>query len=154
MNIFQDLKQKLEKGFEQAGNKSQRMFEMSKLGLKAKSKKEKLDELLQELGSVVYQSWKTNGEMKETEEITRSLNAVHELSKEIEAMELELNQLKNSNITTKTSAETVRIVANDSDSKQEALHHSVPKQIYLCPNCAYQVTKNISKCPHCNQQYY
>jgi hypothetical protein len=167
MNIFQDLKNKLEKGFEQAGNKSQRVFEMSRLSLKMKNKREELEELQQRLGDLIYKQWLQTQTLTETDEITAALKAVQQLDQEIAGQEGELTRLKSSNITTRTSAETVKIPITTGEEEVAPVAtntvppvstvpptNTVPEAIYLCPFCAQQVEKQISRCPHCEQGFY
>lgn len=157
MNFFQDLKSKLGKGFEQAGNKSQRVFEVSRLSLKVKGKKEDLDELIERLGWIVYETWEETKEWKETDEIKKTLREVFELDQEIKSLEDELDRLKNSNITTRAKAETVEIpVTPVDDTPMSSVERKRPtsKQIYLCANCAYQVAANANKCTYCDHFFY
>ena len=155
MNFFQDLKQKLGKGFEQAGNQSQRVLEMSKLSYKLKKKREDLDDLVERLGWVVYEEWEENQKLTETEKVKESLKAVYELDQEIKKLEEELNRLKNSNITERSSAETVELpvtASDESTSDQEAKKGEKDlEEIYLCENCAYQVLAPSYACQHCGK---
>lgn len=152
MNFFQDLKDKLGKGFEQAGNKSQRVFEVSRLTLKVKSKQEDLDDLVERLGWIVYETWEENKEWKETEEIKKALKAVYELDQEIKSLQKELDRLKNSNITQRIKAETVELPVATVDENEEV--KKLSNSIYLCSYCAYQVTESSQKCGNCNRQFY
>lgn len=157
MNFFQDLKHKLGKGFEQAGNKSQRVYQVSRLSLRVKSKRESMDELIEQLGWTVYETWEEKKEWKETEKIKESLQAVYELDQEIKSLEEELNRLKNSNITERSKAETVKLPitpVDDAPSLHEGEVGKQSNQIYLCSTCAHQVMAPSFACGHCNQKTY
>lgn len=171
MNIFQDLKQKLEKGFVQAGSRSQRMIEVSRLSLRIKEKKKDLDKLVEQFGWTIYEAWDdSKQEISITDSIRASYNAVQNLDQEIKQLEEELNQLKSYNIETRANAETVKISSSSDSSPQTPMSaagavagagigasagtKTAPQVIYLCSFCAHQVDKNASQCPHCQQQYY
>lgn len=158
MNIFQDLKQKLEKGFVQAGSKSQRMIEVSRLSLKIKEKKKDLDKLVEQLGWAVYKAWDASKqELQITDPIRASFDAVQKLDQEIKQLEEELNQLKSFNIETRVNAETVKISSSSIDSSPQmpiAGAKTPPQVIYICSTCAHQMEKNASHCPRCNQMNY
>ena len=152
MNFFQDLKHKLGKGFEQAGNKSQRVYQLSRLSLKLKSKREMMDELVEQLGWTVYEAWEENKEWKETEKIKESVQAVYEIDQEIKSLEEELDRLKNSNITERSKAETVELPItpiDDPPSSRVGVVETPSNRIYHCPTCAHQVMAPSFECRHC-----
>lgn len=152
MNFFQDLKQKLGKGFEQAGNQSQRVFELSKLSYKLRKKREDLDELVENLGWTVYEEWEEKKQLTETEKIKKSLNEVYELDQEIRKLEEELDRLKNSNITERKKAETVELpVVDETTADVAEKTGNELEQIYLCATCAYQVVPPNYECENCNK---
>ncbi|MBA4492919.1 hypothetical protein ACFO25_08480 [Paenactinomyces guangxiensis] len=172
MNFFQDLKQKLEKGVETAGQKSQRMLEMSRLTLKIKGKKEDIERMANKLGWEVYNAWEPKGKLEETDQIQESLKAIHDLNEQLKSLQKELDELRNANITTRAMAEKVNISPPGPEGPPAALRQAdVPSNqtshpewiktvtpvtpvVYICPFCAHQVARDASNCTHCQQRFY
>lgn len=181
MNFFQDLKQKIEKGVETAGQKSQRMIAMSSLNLKIKGKKEDIDRLMKKLGWDVYRAWEPNKILEISDQVQDTLKAVHDLNVQLKELEKELEELKSLNITNKDTAERVTIPPVPEETvptypppsmPDSNGSHSEPKQsnksratpapvvppptavVYICPFCAHQVECDISSCSHCHRRYY
>ncbi|SEM71609.1 hypothetical protein [Lihuaxuella thermophila] len=172
MNFFQDLKQKLEKGMETAGQKSQRMLEISRLSLKIKGKKDDIERMIQKLGREVYEAWEPAKKLEMTDQIEATLTAIHDLNEQLKSLQKELEDLKNSDITVHDTAEKVSIPPSvqeeePSSGKVEVL---LPDQesprtrvktvqpgaavLYICPFCAHQVKNDASSCSHCGQRFY
>jgi hypothetical protein len=149
VNIFQDIKNKLEKSFEQAGHQSQRVVEMGRLNLRIKSKKDELAELVDQLGWAVFESWEPNEEFKLNPDIERALHDAYRTEKQLQKLEEEREKLKNSNIHTKVTAETVKLsLAGIETSGQQQF--STPT-IYICSYCAHQMPSDEMRCPHCHK---
>ncbi len=172
MNFFQDLKLKLEKGMETAGQKSQRMLEMSRLSLKIKGKKDDIERMIQRLGWEVYEAWERDKNLEKTDQIQGTLKAIDDLNEQLRSLQKELEDLKNSDITIRDTAEKVSIpslskeeepvskevavLLPDQDSQPEPVKKVPPRVavLYICPFCAHQVSRDASGCSHCGQQFY
>lgn len=151
MNIFQDIKNKLEKSFEQAGHQSQRMVEMGRLNLRIKSKKDELAELVDQLGWAVFESWEPNEEFRLNAEIERALHDAYRTEKQLQKLEEEREKLKNSNIHTKVTAETVKLslAGIEVNHRQQSSNQTT----YICSYCAHELSSEDVKCPHCRQSW-
>lgn len=149
MNIFQDIKNKLEKSFEQAGHQSQRVVEMGRLNLRIKSKKDELAELVDQLGWAVFESWEPNGEFQLNADIERALHDAYRTEKQLQKLEEEREKLKNSNIHTKVTAETVKLSLSGIDTSDQPPLST--QTIYICSYCASQMPIDEIKCPHCQK---
>lgn len=154
MNIFQDIKSKLEKGFEQAGHQSQRVLDVSRLNMKIKSKKDELAEGVDKLGWVVFESWDPNEMFTLTDEVKKALKYAHETEQQLVKLEGELDQLKNSNIKTRVTAETVKLpLAHLDEQPQKQTRKVIAKVVYLCAYCVTEVSSDVEACPHCNESW-
>jgi hypothetical protein len=176
LNFFQDLKQKLESSLETAGQKSQRMLEMSRLTIKIKGKKEDVERMAQKLGMEVYKSWEPEQILEVTDHIQETLRAMHDLTEQLKALEKELEELKNSNITARETAEKVSIFVEDTPVLNQTIAKTKQDQpvvqskemisltqtkmplvasvIYICPFCAHQVAQEASSCSNCRRAFY
>jgi hypothetical protein len=172
LNFFQDLKLKLEKGMETAGQKSQRMLEMSRLSLKIKGKKDDIERMIQKLGWEVYKAWEPNKNLELTDQIQKTLTTIQDLNEQLRFLQKELEDLKNSDIIVPDTAEKVSIsplsqeeaqvsgrvnvLLPDKGSRQEPVKTVQPKVaiLYICPFCAHQVKSDASACSHCGQRFY
>lgn len=172
MNFFQDLKLKLEKGMETAGQKSQRMLEMSRLSLKIKGKKDDIERMMQNLGREVYKVWEPKKNLEMTDQIQKMLTTIHDLNDQLRALQKELEDLKNSDITFRDTAEKVSIpplsqeeapvsgraavLLPEQGSRLEPVKTVQPQVaiVYICPFCAHQVKSDASACSHCGQRFY
>lgn len=153
MNIFQDIKNKLEKSFEQAGHQSQRVVEMGRLNLRIKNKKEELSDLVEQLGWAVFENWEPNKEFRLTPNIERALQKAYEAEKEFKQLEEEREQLKNSNIHTKVTAETVHLSSAGMENSDQYQPVREQTSIYICSYCAHEITEEASQCTHCQQSW-
>jgi rubrerythrin len=154
LNFFQDLKEKLEKSVETAGQKSQKMLEMSRLTLRIKGKKEDIEHEVSKLGWQVYRHWEEHGNLELTDSIVLSLESIRDQQKRLEALTKELEELKKKEIVSRKEAERVPLdLASDEaeGGKPEALVSSV---IYICPFCARQIAPDDQSCPHCQKRFY
>jgi hypothetical protein len=180
LNFFQDLKQKLEKSMETAGQKSQQMLEMSRLAIRIKGKKEDIERSVSTLGWEVFHNWNRQGGLEMTDEILKLLEAVRDQQNQLALLERELAELKSSLITLRETAEKVDLgtekeEAPNPDSKPaepvraepvvKAMSSSprkpghVPRPsvaavVYICPFCARQVPAESSGCPHCRRRFF
>lgn len=149
MNIFQDIKNKLEKSFEQAGHQSQRVVEMGRLNLRIKNKKDELAELVDQLGWAVFESWEPNEEFQLNADIERALHDAYRTEKQLQKLEEERDKLKNSNIHTKVTAETVQLSLTSIENSGQ--QQRTPETIYICSYCAHQMSSEETQCPHCHK---
>lgn len=168
MKLFFDLKQKLEKGVETAGQTSQKMLEISRLTLRIRGKKEDIDRLVEQLGRKMVETWKPDQKWEMTESIEQTLQQIYDINKEIEELQAELEKIKNNLITHKEEAETVNLQKEENhfiegqtkkevelDKTGEPLEATaIPTIVYLCPFCAHQVEPNASQCTHCQKPFY
>jgi rubrerythrin len=153
LNFFQDLKEKLEKSVETAGQKSQKMLEMSRLTLRIKGKKEDIEHEVSKLGWQVYRHWEEHGNLELTDSIVLSLESIRDQQKRLEALTKELEELKKKEIVSRKEAERVPLdLASDEaeGGRWEALVSSV---IYICPYCARQIAHDDQSCPHCQKRF-
>ncbi|MFC7441327.1 hypothetical protein [Laceyella putida] len=172
MSFLQDLKQKLEKGVETAGQKSQRMLEISRLTLRIKGKKDDIERLITKLGREVYQTWEKEQKLAETEEVGQLLKAVQDQYGQLNALQQELEVLKQSDQVPLQVEEITPTLVEQANAEQggvEALPQpeearEMPDSIntggtqvavlYLCPFCAHQVESEASSCSHCHKRFY
>ncbi|SHE69773.1 hypothetical protein SAMN05444392_102418 [Seinonella peptonophila] len=158
MNIFHDIKNKFQKGFEQAGHQSQRVMNVGRLNLSIKNKKEELSELIHQVGWAFYESWQPDEEWKMTDSVKQALQNVHEVEKQLEELEAELEQLKSSNIKSRPTAETVQLpIATIDEPQINKMNESIKSRsniVFLCPFCAKEVGADIFRCPHCATVYH
>jgi predicted RNase H-like nuclease (RuvC/YqgF family) len=172
MSFLQELKQKLEKGVETAGQMSQQMLEISRLTLRIKGKKDDIDRLIANLGREVYQTWEQNQDLTESEAINQLLKTVRDQYEQLHALQQELEVLKRSDQQADHAEEvTPTLVDGRSDdlATVEALpqaeeHQDAPASIdmggtrvavlYLCPFCAHQVESEATSCSHCHKRFY
>lgn len=94
MSFLEDIKKTINRGVNQANQNTQRVIESSKLSFKVKGKREELEKIYQQLGKAAYQSWDSNKEWIQTEEITRILQQISQLDTEIISSEQEIAKLK------------------------------------------------------------
>ncbi|MGA8941816.1 MAG: hypothetical protein WB502_03745 [Thermoactinomyces sp.] len=160
MNFFQDLKQKLEKSVESAGQKSQRMLEISRLTLRIKGKKEDIEHQIGKLGWQLYQYWKVNGKLEVTETFRFSLEAIRDQEEQLKILTQELEELKNKEVVPRKTAERVQLDDSPDEGFPDEMHvngpvgSEVPSVVYICPFCAHQVDQNASGCSHCQKRFY
>lgn len=160
MNFFQDLKQKLEKSVESAGQKSQKMLDISRLTLRIKGKKEDIDHEIGKLGWQLYRYWEANGKIELTETFRFSLEAIRAQEEQLEILTKELEELKNKEVVPRRTAERVRLDEPQEEILLEeiAVNHSmgaeIPSVVYICPFCAHQVDPNASGCSYCQKRFY
>lgn len=159
MNFFQDLKQKLEKSVEQAGQKSQKMLEISRLTLRIKGKREDIDHQIGKLGWQLYRYWKKNGKIELTDTLRFSLEAIRSQEEQLKILTKELEELKNKEVVPRKTAERVQL--DDFPQEGMVLEEKpgdsvgiIPSVVYICPFCAHQVVPNASGCPHCHKRFY
>lgn len=95
LNFFQDIKQKIEKGVEQAGKSSQKVLEISRLNLKIKGKREDIEHTVNRLGWTVFQKWTKEQKMDVDHEVQQGLKAIQDLMIQLQNLERELEELKN-----------------------------------------------------------
>ncbi len=159
MNFFQDLKEKLEKSVESAGQKSQKMLEMSRLTLRIKGKKEDIEHQISKLGWQIYQHWEEKGDLELTESIALSLESIRDQHHRLEALNKELEELKKKEIVSRKEAERVPLDLAPEEAgahgggladRQEA---GVSSVIYICPFCAHQIDPGASGCSHCQKRF-
>ncbi len=160
MNFFQDLKQKLEKSVESAGQKSQKMLDISRLTLRIKGKKEDIDHQIGKLGWQLYRYWEANGKLELTETFRYSLEAIRDQEEQLKILTKELEELKSKEVIPRKTAERVEL----GDPQEEiileempangSLGTGIPPVVYICPFCAHQVDQNASGCLHCQKRFY
>lgn len=166
MNFFQELKQRLEKGVETAGQTSQKMLEISRLTLRIRGKKEDIERMVTQLGWEMVESWRPDEEWEMTDSIKRTLQAIHHQNKQLEDLQAELEDLKSNLITQKEQAEKVELhepeeplliqgkAANHGENSEQTEVPAIPAVIYLCPFCAHQVDHDASQCSHCHERFH
>lgn len=156
MKLFFDLKQKLEKGVETAGQTSQKMLEISRLSLRIRGKKEEAERLIAQLGKEMVESWKPDQEWEMTDSIKQMLQEIYNINKEIEKLQEELTDVKNNLITQKEEIE--KVIFSKSSKNEVELEPleatAIPVIVYLCPFCAHQVEPDQSQCNHCRKPFY
>jgi rubrerythrin len=153
LNFFQDLKEKLEKSVETAGQKSQKMLEMSRLTLRIKGKKEDIENEVSKLGWQVYRHWEENGNLELSDSIVLSLESIRDQQKRLEALTKELEELKNKEIVSRKEAERVPLDLASDESEGGTREALVSSVIYICPYCARQIAPDDSRCPHCQKRF-
>ncbi|BCU82615.1 hypothetical protein JIR001_23980 [Polycladomyces abyssicola] len=94
MKLLKELKDRLEKGMETAGHKSQQMLEISRLSMKIKVKKEDIDRLYRRLGQAVSEVWESQSEFVLNAHIRELLDAIRDLKQQVEILEQELLDVK------------------------------------------------------------
>jgi len=94
VKLFKELKDRLEKGMETAGQKSQQMLEISRLSMKIKGKKEDIDRLYRRLGQAVSEVWESQSELVLNAHIRELLEAIRDLKQQVEILEQELLDVK------------------------------------------------------------
>ncbi|MDN4595279.1 hypothetical protein [Polycladomyces subterraneus] len=94
MKLLKELKDRLEKGMETAGHKSQQMLEISRLSMKIKGKKEDIDRLYRRLGQAVSEVWESKTELVLNADIREMLDAIRDLKQQVEILEQELLDVK------------------------------------------------------------
>lgn len=170
MSFLQDLKQKLEKGVETAGQKSQRMLEISRLTLRIKGKKDDIERLITKLGREVYETWEKEQKLVETETAGQLLKAVQDQYEQLASLQEELEELKKSDqvpmeeitptLVGQTMAEqgTIGVLPQPEGTPNEVeeINTGATKiaVLYLCPFCAHQVDSEVASCPHCHKRFH
>lgn len=177
MSFLQDLKQKLEKGVETAGQKSQKMIEISRLALRIKGKKEDIERQVQKLGWEVYTHWEKTGELRLNESIHLSLQGIRSQQEQLFELQKELEEVKKADIVPRRQAEKVNLVIAETEVeavRPEAVwpheetillgpvspiqpsadERKIPAVVFLCPFCAHQVSDEATFCNHCNERFY
>ena len=148
LSFFQEIKQKIEKSMEQASQRSQNMYEMSKLNYKIKAKKGEIEEVMNQLGWAIYRTWESNQTLTINAEVQRVLQSAHTLLGQLQEMEEKREALKNASVM-------------GTSLSQKASHHQPQPALqasttllYICPFCAHQVHEQDSRCSYCQQQFY
>jgi hypothetical protein len=164
VNLFQDLKQVLEKGVEQAGQQVEHVAEIKRLNKKLKGKKENIDEMFLRLGRKVYKKWKKDRDIVISDKMEAFLAEIDELARQIKVLEQEVDQIGNSKDNngyhqvqpTMPSNERNRgLDTTDVKESNDLYISSVPTSVvYLCPFCIHQVSQEASICPHCQARFY
>jgi hypothetical protein len=168
LNFFQDLKQKLEKGMEAAGQKSQQMLELSRLTIRVKTQKEELDEAMKALGWKLFENWKESGEVKPEDELLQQLEEAEKKRDELVRLEQELEEVRQSLVNIRDfsmkaeageSAETVPVLeavpVQPAGAKTVSTETKTrPAVICICPWCAKQVSLEDHECPHCRSRFH
>ncbi|WP_124727995.1 hypothetical protein [Staphylospora marina] len=168
MNFFQDLKQKLEKGMEAAGQKSQQMLELSRLTLRVKTQKEELEKTMNELGWKLFETWKKTNDVKLEGELLQQLEEAEKKRDELVRMEKELEELRQSLVNIRdfsmkveegVSPDSVPVIeavpVRPDVAKTASTEAKVrPAVICICPWCAKQVSLEDQECPHCRSRFH
>jgi hypothetical protein len=166
LSFLQELKQKLEKGVETAGQKSHKMIEISRLTLRIKGKKDDIERMISKLGWEIYRVWEQTGKLEMNENIQFSLQAIWDQQEQLRALQKELEEVKKSDIVPRKQvekvdlvleAEAVAVEENVGREEPVALPESkpeVPSVIYICPFCAHQVKNDASRCANCQSRFH
>lgn len=94
VKLLRELKDRLEKGMETAGQKSQQVLEISRLSYKIKGKKEDIDRLYRRLGQAVSEAWETQTNFMLNASMRELLEAIRDLKQQVEILEQELLDVK------------------------------------------------------------
>ncbi|MGA9174792.1 MAG: hypothetical protein WBZ33_12550 [Thermoactinomyces sp.] len=171
MSFLQELKQKLEKGVETAGQKSQKMIEISRLTLRIKGKKEDIERQIQKLGWEVYTHWENTEELTLNESIHLSLQGIRSQREQLVELQKELEEVKKADVIPRKQVEKVNLMIaeaeEDAQPNKEAIllepvspvdvaanNPHIPAVIYICPFCAHQVSADAISCTHCEKRFY
>lgn len=142
---------------EVAGQKSQRMLEMTRLNAKIKGKREEIEQTVNDLGWHVYRSWEVNRRLEATPLIQESLQIMHQLHGQLDILKQELDDVRSSEMIIQEQ-ETVILSSGllEEGRQVHAPAEELPAEvmIYICPFCAHQVKSEASSCSHCQRVFY
>ena len=124
MDFFDKLSKKASKAYKVTADKTGKIAKETKLKLKMSDLKSKIEEIYENIGEIVYQGYKSEGQIEEK---------INEKCKEIDGINKEINSLEEQCIELRDK----KICVN---CKQE-----INKTVKFCPNCGTEQIEIIDK---------